>query len=84
MKRSFRRSTIYYFLSSIFYLLGGEKLPGRFGAAGPHRPTEWRLGAGCSKDGLDQDDPATVKMWAGRPLSLKRLHFISALITNHE
>jgi hypothetical protein len=28
------------------------------------------LGAGCSKDGLGQDVPATVKMRAGRPRSL--------------
>jgi hypothetical protein len=47
--------------STICYLLGGENLPGRFGAARPHRPTGLRHGAGRSMDGLDQDDPATVK-----------------------
>jgi hypothetical protein len=47
--------------STICYLFGGENLPRRFGAAGPHRPTGLRHGAGRSMDGLDQDDPATVK-----------------------
>ena len=30
------------------------------GAAGPRRPTSVKLGAGRSKEGLDQDDPASV------------------------
>ena len=31
------------------------------GAAEPRRPTGVKLGAGRSKDGLDQDDPATIE-----------------------
>ena len=40
-------STIHNLRSTICYLLGGENLPGRFGAAGPHRPT-------CERDKISR------------------------------
>jgi hypothetical protein len=40
--------------------LGGKTFFKRVGAAGPRCPTVLDHGTGCSMDGLDQDDPASV------------------------
>ena len=53
---AFFRATIHDLQSAICYLLGGKNLSGRFGAAGPHRPTGERdkisRGKNPEKNGL--------------------------------
>ena len=55
-----------------------------FGAARPRRPTGAKLGARRSKDGLDQDDPATVKQPHAIRLSTLRLSSLFLFIVAEE
>jgi hypothetical protein len=54
------------------------------GAARPRRPTGAKLGARRSKDGLDQDDPATVKQPHALRLSTLRLSSLFLFIVAEE
>jgi hypothetical protein len=65
-KRPFLRSTIYDLRSTICYLLGGENLPGRFGAAGPHRPTGWRDKISRMQRELQRPEIEAKPDWHGR------------------